>query len=487
MNIPLKQRRIVLLLLLIGIASTMLVRQYRTDANIQPPVQLLAPTLKPSKTPIGATATIIPATFTSLPPTNTPIPPTVVVSTNTQVPSTNTPIPPTATFTPFPAAPLCLVHDNGTFHTLWNSELGCHYDHEHGESPFTQVVTDAFPDFNLRGLLGNVGVGHTNPSSPMENTHKHGGMKWQVDMPAPQGCAVGFEGGTVAVSAAVIQYHNFGNYQIEFESRVHSAVALLRQCQPTDPTDFGYIYTVQHVDYGQRVVPYQGMVAPYPDTPNPAYASPLGPYLTVDCVNGGVPQCRVNRQFILDRDLNTNSIWTTKATGTNRDFPAGSRLFALLFRVRDTYQVFDWTDQTYPFTFAWLCSNDGGLTYAATPGCRHNNSTSTVHEVQGTIPADWDNLAGFDTDARVGRITAEGYTTRFGVLAPGCVAVGIDCHPIKMVGAFVGFYSTELSAVKVSNPTPLDTPEREIFWCGGLLCAETDIGAAASGWIGQEN
>jgi hypothetical protein len=392
---------------------------------------------------------------------------------------------------PYPSAPLCPdsgpAHDNHIFHTLWDGQRGCHYDHEHGQSPFTQAVADAFPGFDLYDLLGHMGVGHTNPSSPMENMHKHGGMKWQVNVPAPNGCEIGFEGGTVAVSAAAIQYHNFGDYAIEFESRVHSAVALLRQCKPSDPGDFGYIYTVQHIDYGQRIAGYQGDVIPYPDRPQPGFPSGQAPYFSVNCIGRAVPACGnlTTRQAIVDANQNVNAVWTSKSA--SRIAPSGSPLFALLFRVRDTYQIFDWSDAVYPFTFLWLCSADGGATYAASPGCRYNNSTSTVHEVQGTIPASWDNLAGFDTDSRVGRITAEGFTTRFGTLALGCIEVGIDCHPIKMVQAFVGFYSTELSADKVGNPTPANTPERDIYFCGGQVCAEGDQGSVSSGWIGQEN
>jgi hypothetical protein len=162
-------------------------------------------------------------------------------------------------------------------------------------------------------------------------------------------------------------------------------------------------------------------------------------------------------------------------------------LFEILFRVRDNYQVIDWNDQTYPYTFLWLCSNDGGLTYAAIPGCRYNNSTPTIHEINGTIPAAWDNRQGFDTDSRVGRITGEGFVTRFGELNPSCTAPGPDCHPIKMVQAFVGYYGSFLLSTKEGQFGPVALPERDIYFCGGRVCAESDPGAVSSGWIGQNN
>ena len=134
---------------------------------------------------------------------------------------------------PYTNAPLCPdsreAHDNSLFHTLWDGARGCHYDHEHGQYPFMPEVAATFPGFDLRTLLGpdSAGVGHTNPSSPMENTHKHGGFKWDVTLSHSTGCAGG-EGATVGVDAAVIQYHAFGDYSVEFESRVHSALALMR-------------------------------------------------------------------------------------------------------------------------------------------------------------------------------------------------------------------------------------------------------------------
>jgi hypothetical protein len=126
----------------------------------------------------------------------------------------STPVPASMSIAPFPDAPLCPdtgdAHDHSLFHTLWDDKRGCHYDHEHGQNPFTSDVAAAFPGFDLRALLGGVGVGHTNPSSPMENTHKHGGFKWQVLLAHTDGCK-GREGSKIGVDASVIQYHAFGN------------------------------------------------------------------------------------------------------------------------------------------------------------------------------------------------------------------------------------------------------------------------------------
>jgi hypothetical protein len=440
------------------------------------------PTKLPPGTPSPAGAgTATPSASLTPGPSTTPVPGKTQTSATPQTTLTAGP----RGDEPYPGAPLCPDsgedHDTSEFHTLWDSERHCHYDHEHGQNPFTQDVAAAFPGLDLESLLGGVEVGHTNPSSPMENEHKHGGFKWNVQLEHPQGCQ-GFEGSTNGVNGSVIQYHNFGDYSMELESAVHSTTALLRQCNEGDPDDYGYIYTVQFQNYGQIVVPYQGTIFPYPYYSVPQYPSPRGPYLSVNCI-GSAPQCRGS---LNEARRNTSaSIWTSKPTGRGPR-PESSTLFQLQFRVADVYQNFEWNDQSYPFTLDWLCSSDGGQSFDPA-GCRYNNSTTQVHEIGGEIPAAWDNLPGFDTDPQVGRITAQGYTTRFGQLNPACRAPGNDCHPLRLVRAFVGSYGSVLvfTPGKGANLVPY-LPERDIYFCGGRVCP-AGPGAVPSGWIGPAN
>lgn len=393
----------------------------------------------------------------------------------------------------YPSAPLCEEHTNNEFHTLWNSQLGCHYDHEHGSNPFTPEIAATFPAFDLYALLGNVEVGHSNPSSPAENTAKHGGFKWQVDVAAPRGCATGFEDGTIAVKSYAIQFHAFGRQDIEHEARNHSSVALLAFCKSDNPNDVGYMYVVQLQEYGQRVMPYQGYVMPYPDNFQPEYISPRGPYFTTECFGDGfsyvdmtgvtrLVSCRPTHD---DRNNNL-TVWSSKPTQSSgsRERPATSSLFRLLFRGLDNYQRVDVRDLVHPFTWMFVC---GGEVFNP-DGCRFNNSSATIHEVVGDIPAAWDG-ASFDTDPRVGRVSFTGFVDRFGTLltALECQVAGGNCHPIVLVSAFVGKYSSELSAEKVSNPTPENTRERDYYFCNGVLCSETSPGAVPSGWILENN
>ena len=459
----------------------------------------------PKKTVIAPTATgsLIPdLTKTLIAPsaTSTPLPGhqhtvSAPTATGSPVPGvTQTLITPTTTRTtgttgpgaPRADAPLCPSHDHTKWHGLWDSARGCHYDHEHGALPFTQEVAAAFPGFDLRGMLCGLEVGHCVPSGPTEHSHKHGGFKWNVQLKHPQGCA-GFEGAPIGVDGSVIQYHGFGNYAVELEASVHSVVGLLRQCSTANPSDYGYLYVSQHVSYGEIASPYQGDLLSYPYYSVPAYDPARGPYLTVGCIGEKLPGQRGDCRDNLDqaRANNAESNWSSKPTGLGAR-PLSSSLLQIFWRLRDTYQMFDWRDQSYPYTFLWLCSADGSSYIQA--GCEYNNSTTQVHEIQGTIPASWDNLAGFDTDPRAGRITAQGYVTNFGDLNTHCTAIGPDCHPIKMVQAFVGQYGSLLvyTSGKGTNIVPY-LPERDIYFCGGAPCPEESPGAVPSGWIGAEN
>lgn len=434
--------------------------------------QVKRPPLKATATPTR-TRTITPTSTITRTPTQTLPPTEAFVPTDTLVPSealtptitvepTNTP----ASVLPYPDAPPCVSHNTSEFHTLWDYEVGCHHDHEHGQSPFTSEVQNAFPDMDLYALLGNVQVGHTNPSSPMENTHKHGGFKWNVQLFHPQGCQ-GFEGAITGVKGSVIQYHGFGDYEVEASSRLHSTVALLRQCRTPNPADYGYVFINQLQDYGQRIAPYQGDILPYENQPVPAYPSPRGPYLSIGCIFGDLTRCRSSLEEAQNNRAST--VWTSKVTGEGHsDTP---NLFRLLWRGENIPRLIDIPN----FRFVWICSLDG-LTYNP-EGCRYNNTTTQVHEISGNIPSSWDNRPGWDTNMTVGRVTAEGYVDGNGNINSACSEAGAECYPIRLINAFTGNYGSVLVFTdgKGVNLVPIN-PDRNIFFDG-----------VPSGWVGANN
>lgn len=475
-----------IIVIAVGIALGMLTMQYRAE-TLKQMTPILASTAPIKQTPtrtLTRTASLSPTLAITSTPSDTPTISSTPTEGRTPTPTNTVSI----TYTPHPDAIACTSHNNNTFHTLWDSVNNCHYDHEHGEDPFIGSVSDAFPGFDLYALLGNVQIGHTNPSSPMENTMKHGGFKWNVQLSNPQGCA-GFEGAQTGVNGSVIQYHGFGNYAIEAEVRIHSTVVLLRQCRSFSPTNYGYVFINQLQDYGQRISPYQGTLLPYPNQPVPAFPVERGPYLNFDCIDLVAPfdsHCRAGFEQALISD--SGSTWTSKPTGTGHSDSAP--LFRLLWRVRDVYRQIhldNWPTATYPFEFLWLCSSDNGASYNPT-GCEYNNTTTQVHEIAGAIPATWDNLAGWDTDTRVGRITAQGFVDSTGNIHADCLEPGDNCYPIKLISAFVGTYGSVLVFTPNKGTNIVSyLPERDIYFCSGVVCSEESVGAVSSGWVGTDN
>jgi hypothetical protein len=470
-----------------------------TDVSTETSTATEAATLTQTASATASASKTITPSFTVSPTNTTTLTPTRTAS---ATPSrTRTPTaPPTATQpstgnnAPFRGAPLCATHDPTKWHGLWDGTRGCHYDHEHGTNPFTPAVSAAFPGFDLKSLIGNVEVGHSNPSSPMEFTHKHGGWKWESVPQTPQGCVIGFEAATVCVTAAVVGWHTWGDLSQELEADVHSSVFLIRQGAGPD---YGYVFGVQFQEYGENCAPYQGFTLPYPQNFIPEWDCAFGQYWSVPCAYDGLPECAetVSVESIRASNRDASAVVTSKRTGnTSALRPRGSSLFNLLFRVRDNYQTLDSRDLVHPFTYLWICSNDGGQTYAP-QGCRYNNSAATVHEVTGFISSALDNLPGFDTNPVRGRITAEGFVNRFGDLNMACNVPDVgqnaddpeDCFPVKFVNAFVGKWGGELSAGKVSDDRPDNTPDVDIYFCRDEVCSETSPGAVPSGWFGPNN
>jgi hypothetical protein len=56
-----------------------------------------------------------------------------------------------------------------------------------------------------------------------------------------------------------------------------------------------------------------------------------------------------------------------------------------------------------------------------------------------------------------------------------------------MVNAYIGYYGSLLIPDKVPAFSRDTLPERDVYFCNGVLCSEASSGARASGWIGSEN
>lgn len=95
---------------------------------------------------------------------------------------------------PYPEAPACASHNDRAWHGLWNADIGCHYDHQHGDDPSS--VNDIF-GASLFDVMGGT-ISHpwqTFSAAGLENDLKHAGYFWHVrrDLPCPTpGCITAF-------------------------------------------------------------------------------------------------------------------------------------------------------------------------------------------------------------------------------------------------------------------------------------------------------
>lgn len=425
-----------------------------------------------------ATPTPSPTLTQAAPATDTSSPVVTITQAITITPDTNPDV-----VLAYPDAPPCPTHDPTIWHALWDSEYGCHFNHEHGADPFTPLVANIFARLSdLHELLCGLEISHCVPSSPMENTMKHTGHKWQVSR-NPNGCFpfAGMQANvTIGVDFMAMQYHNFSPYykgaaMPELDSRTHSMVGAFRQCKQSNPNDFGYMWIEQLQDFGPILKHYQGPRLNYPQNPD-FYAVHLAPYIAGHCIFGD--GCRTS--LAQAQANNSNCIWTS-----DPDNVAGSKLFAMLFRCKDSSQMVDGRDTTYPYTAYWLCTADGGLTFKQ-EGCKNNSSTSTIHEITGVIPSSWDNDED-DSDPRVGRITATFYVTRFGERNPACTTYSLDCQRIVLVEAFVGKYGAQWIDGKIPQFSDEAQPDRDICFLNNVAVPCSTSGSIPSGWIGAEN
>ena len=108
--------------------------------------------------------------------------PSTPTGTSAPTPGSTTPQP----GQPYADAPACppSVHDKRKFHSLWNAELGCHYDHHHGDNPHeldSILGTDLFAKMG-----GDISYPwQTFSTAGLENDLKHAGYFWHVRKDIP--------------------------------------------------------------------------------------------------------------------------------------------------------------------------------------------------------------------------------------------------------------------------------------------------------------
>jgi hypothetical protein len=355
---------------------------------------------------------------------------------------------------PFRGAPLCPSHDSLAYHGLWDSVLGCHYAHTHGDDP--ALMDDVFgplPDY-IPGVSGP-------HATPNENLIKHEGYKWIVgerpncgsersaDVSQRDACILGWR----------IMHHTHAAPH-DAVVRLHSVFAQLYICDEDNLSACGTVTTSGWDDFGCLVVPYKGEFVSLPSQ------DPAG-----GCVNPNVPGYRGHRSA----DACPSPSGECSYTWLSAPEYGYNNIFEKLgFRSFD-----DWMgiEPAHPQDMNFLCSTGvGGLPQPA--GCEFNHSSFQLFAIWLRVPASLDP----DGD---GRVTFTGWTDRRRQIIQGCTTESLDCLPLVMVNAPVGLAQySETIAPKSTDPRVI---EHDIYFCGDVVCGPNSPGASPSGWITYPN
>ena len=330
--------------------------------------------------------------------TATAVPTSTIEATPTIEP-TYTAVPPTSTpegnVQPYQGAPLCAVHDDRAFHTLWNEDAGCHYNHFHGDDPHLLddlFGTAVYTHFGANDPDGFAEISYpwqTSSAMGSENEVKHGTYIWYVRRDLPcfsqfgTGCVTDFRAlahtdGTV--HGAVVANHSF-----YLEARI---------CDEANPTDCG-IY---------RGGGWQG----------PAR-------LVIDGVEVLAPPGSNEQRVFLHNYNEGNRCCGTWYNGLQI---GTSGVVAEFGDMWDTVPLGN-TPEEIIAASEWRCATDpdGNVIYE---GCRNNASRLQIHIVAVNTP--FQLIATLDPDGD-GRANYEGYTDKRGSIVTGCTEPGLDCVP----------------------------------------------------------
>jgi hypothetical protein len=351
--------------------------------------------------------------------------------------------------------------DNQLYHDLWNEKDGCHYNHEHGDSPYL-----ANKYFGAPGALwGGQTIAYPFTSSYTENVLKHDGYKWYVRTPEyhpwpPCGTSeqndLLINRSDFCVKAVRAQVHI--STAMDVFTRYHSGFLEVYACRPPyrDPQDCGVFKMGSSlVDWGQPRAPFYQTFRPrpFPGYAQPTFAIDFGSGIGGGMVMSGLltdsfhypdlpaksgepyinvqPESPANLAFFRNHVPASGQMIFTEFWSSN-DYdceprppgdPCHNQYFHLAVTIMDSWFLLDTQDMR---SVDFICQ----------PGlpCHYNGSLRGLNETGIRVLPEWDSKDG----ATDGFVTWKGYTDRFGNPREGCTTAGSDCVPFEMTHAPVG-------------------------------------------------
>lgn len=294
---------------------------------------------------------------------------------------------------PYPAAPACPpeLHDKRKFHTLWDAEHGCHYDHHHGDNPHELDVVLGTDLFTKMG--GDISYPwQTYSTTGLENDLKHAGYFWHVRKDIP--CEDANSACITAFRTLVHQHPTGRDATVRYHSYVFEA----------QTSDGGYFLLGGWVDFGDLHAPEGTVVVNVDGNHDSRAGNGAGRHKQHSPTHGGI-------------------IWYgASQVRVDENYPRG--FVTLSSTIHDAWDI---TDPQDPAKFDdYVCY---GLVSAG--NCRSNATVLRPHLIAINMIRDFDTI--IDSD-RNGRADFSGYADRYGrpLANSSCTEYSPDCAPLIM-------------------------------------------------------
>ena len=334
-------------------------------------------------------------------------------------------------------------HASNKWHTLVNTDAGCHYDHHHGDDP--NYVNDVFG--TPGGWFNSPGQSISYPwqtfpaqtrdesnaaylgTGRMENEAKHEAYYWVVRRDQP--CNTG--NGQFCVKDFRVQFHGM-MVGAGAGTRWHSMSAEVRACENVnDLSTCGIVRTGGWMDHGRLFVPEVDQFGRA--LCGDAHGNLLSTHMPLSVDSQFFPLQTNSNPLDEERChplLNQQMIDNGPSTGFNADGPKaewwvhGASDFRFQLQVPDpignVYMGDNGSLQNHLF-----CSPEDAE-------CAWNQSILTMR-IQYILPVNSYYVQGFMNDRFIDLpLNAGRFITRFGAINEACTAPGLDCIPIEYSG-----------------------------------------------------
>jgi hypothetical protein len=503
-------------------------RNSRTDVTLE--CQQNANNPNPTETPLP-----VPTSEPSPEPTVEPNPTSEPTPDPTAPPPVGNPI------APYSDAPSCeeigVPHNDRAWHSIWNEQNGCHWNHEHKDNPHTGdhlfgttfyewangEISYPWQTYAGAGSLFTLNNGNPDPTTwtfpappsdpaKFENGAKHNVYFWRVDL-GEDGCTSGdYALSENCLESFRLQAHGSGNH-IGAITSLHSmyiqglAQTMSNECDNSlgaylpdgslNPSAcFGSIGG--WIDFGRLRMKGMDQNDPasrfYLPGDNPAYDSlpiEVRPYRSHPCTG---PACTPG-----DTGATVLHSWNSSGNYLVPTFGTEPRLYyGFGFHIDDGWGPFD-TNAADIMSDKGLNALTCGLDFS---NCEFNSSSMGIFRAYLAVPAELDGTI-YDQDGQVnGFITMSGYSNRYGDIMTynpangtttgSCAEAGLDCVPFIFSHFPVeeaGYRGNIIQRTPEPGMRNSDMTEYDIYFCDGLVCNPEDgngrdnQNAVPSGWI----